>query len=258
MRLKSIFTAFIILTFFVSGYSISIEKLNEAKALIKKGVDNWNEKTLKEARDLLLNLILKEKGNPYLFYYLALADYRLTTFYIGRDSKKTEIYLKEGKEYLKKAMELEPKEGEFYALYASLLGMEIGLTPQDAMSLGMESERYFFKAFDKAKDNPRVNLLYGVSLLYTPKEFGGGAKRASKYLLKSIALFEKEKIEDPIKPSWGFEEAYTYLGIVWYEMDEKEKAKEAFEKTLGINPSFGCAKMWLKRLEADKKRLDEK
>ncbi len=76
----------------------------------------------------------------------------------------------------------------------------------------------------------------------------GGAKNALKFLEKAISLFDKEKIDDPIKPSWGKEEAYTYLGIALEKLGEKEKAIQALEKALGVNPDFGYARIQLERM----------
>ena len=53
---------------------------------------------------------------------------------------------------------------------------------------------------------------------------------------------EKEKIEDPLKPSWGKDEAYTFLGIAYNQKGDKNKAAEFFKKALEVNPDFGMAK----------------
>lgn len=249
-NLKKLFIVFVICSL---SFILSFEKLDEAKVLLKKGVDNWDVSSMNKARDLLISLILTEKENPYIYYYIGLTDYRLATFFLEKEKKKAERYLQEGLDYLDKAIKINPAIGELYALYGSLLGTKIGLKPEEAMFIGMEIDRYFSTALEKDPENPRVNLLKGIDLLYTPEQFGGGAKNALKYLERSISLFEKKKIEDPLKPSWGKEEAYTYLGMAWQRMNEKEKAYEALKKALEINPSFGYARIQLNQLEKSKK-----
>lgn len=220
------------------------QKIKEARALLKRGVNTWAPELMKKARDRFLGLLAKEKQESlYLLYYIALCDYRLSNYYIAQaEMDRAEPYTKESKKYLEKAMEIDPDFGELDALYASILGFEIVLHQEKAMSLGFQIFQYFGKAFEKSPDNPRVHFLKGVSDLFTPEQYGGGPDAAISSLTKSIELFEKEDIQDPVKPSWGEDEAYTFLGMAYNQKGETEKAREAFKKALEINPEFGLAK----------------
>ncbi|UCE41046.1 MAG: amidohydrolase family protein [Candidatus Aminicenantes bacterium] len=223
----------------------------EAKSLLKKGVNTWDPELMKKARNRLLGLMAGEKtGGFYSVYYIALCDYRLATYYLTQGQlDRAEPYIKEGQDYLKKAMELEPDIGELDAFYAYMLGFEIALNPEKAMSLGFETYKYFGKAFEKSPENPRVHYLKGASDLYTPEQYGGGADAAIKTLTKSIDLFEKENVEDPVKPSWGKDEAYTFLGMAYNQKGDKSKAAEYFTKALEVNPEFGMAKDELEKIK---------
>jgi len=232
-----------------------IQALAEAKAKLQAGINAWNVESLKEARDLFLNLFMRQKPeNVYLHYYLALADYRLVTFYFTSNNKEeAERYNSEGQKYLEAATEKDPNFGELFALYSFLLGYEIALHPERAMSLGPKSSEYSAKALEKEPDNPRINLMEGISLLYTPEAYGGGVDKAIGFLEKSISLFEKENIKDVLKPSWGKEEAYTFLARAYAQKKEDEKAFELLKKALEVNPEFGMAKEMLRALEKEKK-----
>lgn len=227
------------------------QKIAEAKSNLRKGLDTWNAELIKKAKDLFLNLFMKSKGkNVYLPYYIALCDYRLATYYIASNNTgETERYYSEGQKYLEKAMEADPSFGESYALYATLLGYEIALHQEKAMVLGFKSFEYFAKALQKEPNNPRINLLKGTSDLYTPEIYGGGPDNAIGYFNKSINLFEKENIKDPVKPSWGKEEAYTFLGMAYKQKKEYDKAREYLKKALEINPNFGLAARELEEIE---------
>lgn len=228
-----------------------IQKIKEAKSMLQTGINTWSMESLKNARDLFLNLLIKEKGeNPYLLYYVALCDYRLATYYFTlAKTKEAEIYIMEGQKYLEKAMDADPSFGESFALYASLLGFEIALNQEKAMELGFKSYEYLAKALEKEPENPRINLLKGASILFTPEQFGGGADNAMEFLKKSVNLFEKESIKDPIKPSWGKEEAYTFLGMAYKQKNEFDKAIKFLERALEINPEFGMAARELAEIE---------
>jgi imidazolonepropionase-like amidohydrolase len=231
--------------------SAVVERIKEAKELMKKGVDTWDLEKLKKAREKLLGLLAKEKQESlYPLYYVALCDYRLANYFlISTEMDKVEPYLKEGQKYLEKAMEMDPDFGELDGLYAFLLGFEIAINQEKAMSLGLQVFQYSSRSLEKSPENPRVHYMKGLSDFFTPREYGGGPDPAIKSLTKSIALFEKEDIQDPVKPSWGEDEAYTFLGMAYNQKGETEKAKQAFKKALEINPEFGLARDELKKIE---------
>ena len=65
-----------------------------------------------------------------------------------------------------------------------------------------------FNAYiDSAKslnpDNPRIYYLQGNSIFYTPKLFGGGAKKALPYYEKAVSLYQNEKADNILSPYWG-------------------------------------------------------
>ncbi len=138
--MRGISRIFLFLFSFQLLFSLSLEKLEEAKGLLKKGVDSWEHSLMERARGIFLSMILTEKDeNPYLYYYISLADYRLSTYFISIQNKeKAERFIEEGITYLEKATKVAPSFSEAHALYASLLGFKISIKPEEAMFLGME------------------------------------------------------------------------------------------------------------------------
>ena len=116
-----------------------------AKKLLKKGKDTWNPELMKRSRDRLLGVMARESHESlYTLYYIALCDYRLATYYLSlTQTDKAEPYVKEGQKYLKKGMDMDDDFGELDALYASLLGFEIAMNPEESMSLGFQIYQYF-------------------------------------------------------------------------------------------------------------------
>ena len=227
------------------------QSVQEAKAKLQAGVNTWDLELLKTARNQFINCLLKAKTeNASILYHIALADYRLITLHLSlSDNPEAEKSLIEAQKYLEKAMAVDPSFGEADALYGYLLGFEIALHPEKAMSLGMSSFGYFSKGFEKDPENPRIHLLKGISLFYTPEAYGGGADKAMASLSQASGLFEKDVVKDPLKPSWGKEEAYTYLGLAYKQKKDFGKAKEMLKKALEVNPEFGLAKKELSGLE---------
>jgi tetratricopeptide (TPR) repeat protein len=227
------------------------QEMQEAKAELQAGVNTWSLELFKAARDRFINCLMKAKTeNAYILYHIALADYRLVTFHLSsKANEDAEKSLQEAQKYLEKAMAVDPSFGESFALYAFLLGLEIGLHPEKAMTLGMATFDYAARAIEKDPENPRIHLLKGISLFYTPEAYGGGIDNAIDSFNRAATLFEKEIVNDPFKPSWGKEEAYTYLGISYKQKKDVEKAKEMLQKALAINPEFGLARRELTGLE---------
>jgi tetratricopeptide (TPR) repeat protein len=238
-------------SFQAEGSASLVESVQEAKAKLQAGVNTWDLELLKTARNQFINCLLKAKTeNASILYHIALADYRLITFYLSSSNNpEAEKSLAEAQKYLEKAMAVDPSFGEADALHGYLLGFEIALHPEKAMTLGMSSFGYFSKGFEKDPENPRIHLLKGISLFYTPEAYGGGADNAIEPLIKAVGLFDKEVVIDPLKPSWGKEEAYTYLGLAYKQKKDYKKAKEMLKKALEVNPEFGLAMKELSGLE---------
>ncbi|MCJ7588794.1 MAG: tetratricopeptide repeat protein [Candidatus Aminicenantes bacterium] len=226
------------------------QTLEEAKSKLQEGVNGWNQAPLESSRNLFLALLLKNsEPNGFLLNYLALVDYRLAAFHLSAgNAAEGERYVSEGQQYATKAVDANPSFGEPYALYAFLLGLELAFHPDRAMTLGMKSSEWFAKALEIGPDNPRINLLKGISQIYVPEAFGGGPDSALPYLEKSAALFEKEDIREPLKPSWGREEVHAYLGRVFRMKKDFDKAKSHLTKAVEINPDFGLAKAELQAM----------
>jgi tetratricopeptide (TPR) repeat protein len=52
-----------------------------------------------------------------------------------------------------------------------------------------------------------------------------------------------------VKPSWGKDEAYTFLALTYVQKGDKQKAIELFQKALEINPEFGMAREELEKIK---------
>ena len=228
-----------------------IQSLSAAKAELQAGINRWEADALNKARDLFLGLLLKqEKPSAYLHYYVALAGYRLAAFYLSSGSPaEADRFVTEGEQYLERAMEAEPEFGEAFSLYGFLLGLEVALHQDRAMTLGFKSMASLDQGIAKDPSNPRTHLIKGMYLPYVPEAYGGGVDVAIPYLEKAITLFAGETAVDPIKPSWGRDEAHLHLGMAYKAKGETEKAKEWLKKALAINPELGWAKSLLTSLE---------
>jgi len=228
-----------------------LKSFEEAKAKLQAGINTWDRGLFKEARDLFLGCLMRIRPeNAYLDYYVALADLQLASHAIStQDMAECERAALEGQQYLEKAMALDPSFAEAEALYGYLIGMQLAVHPEEAMTLGMKSMQHLDKALAAEPDNPRIQFLKGFYQLYVPEAFGGGPDSALPFFEKAIELFEKEKISDPLRPSWGREAALTNAALIYKNKKNEAKAIELLKKALAVNPSYGQALRELAVLE---------
>jgi hypothetical protein len=93
---------------------------------------------------------------------------------------------------------------EIYLLQAYIYQGRIMVAP---MTRGMVYSGRVAEALGAAKalapDNPRLYLLLGNNLYYTPEIFGGGVDKAHPMYVKAKALFATFKPATPLSPTWG-------------------------------------------------------
>ncbi|KAA5533528.1 hypothetical protein F0919_13385 [Taibaiella lutea] len=163
-----------------------------------------------------LGLIAKKfKDEWTASYYAALSKIMLN--YDEKEAAKKDAYLDEAENFLNDAADLSNKEdkiqqSEIYALKAMLANARLGVEP---MKRWQKYGKIFEENLELAKsnnaDNPRIYFLKGTSVLFTPKMFGGGGKKAMEYFQKAQPLFEKESHDDITKPFWGKESNEMFM-----------------------------------------------
>ena len=241
-----------------SRSSSSIDSLVfQGKRQIQQAVNAWNLQKMLAARAFFERL-LADKNYPWLIhYYIGLADLHIFHYYFPKsDKENAENFVDDGIGHLEKALELKDDFAEGYALLSSLLGNKIALNPDLGMTLGMKSGTMIQKAFGRAPENPRVSLIAGESAYYTPKMFGGGKEKALRHIRKAIECFEKFRREKDILPTWGYDEAYAYLGLIQMDQGNLMEARKNFGKALKINPDYSWVKF--KLLPELEKRMAKK
>ena len=223
----------------------------QGKDHIQKAVDSQDVQQMLAARAFFKQLVNNPTYPWLIHYYIGYADKRIVNFYLSEKNKgKAKEFVNEGIWHLEKTIELKEDFAEGYALLSSLIGHKIGLSPLRGITLGPKSGRMLKKAFELAPENPRVSLIAGQSAYYVPKMLGGGKENALRQIQKAIEYFQTFKPEKPIFPTWGFEETYTYLGLIQMDRGNFAEAKQSFKKALEINPNCGRVKFVLmKELE---------
>jgi hypothetical protein len=160
--------------------------------------------------------LVNEPTYPWLIhYYIGCADKRIANFYLSeKNDGKARKFVNDGIRHLEISIELKEDFAKGYALLSSLIWHKVGLSPFQAITLRPKSSRMLKKAFYLAPENSRVSLIAVQSAYYAPKMLGGGKENALRHIQKAIEYFQTFKPGKPIFPIWGFEETYTYLGLI--------------------------------------------
>jgi tetratricopeptide (TPR) repeat protein len=160
----------------------------------------------------------------------------LSTYaFATENSKAARRYVDDGLQHLKQTAELNPDFGDALALMSSFYGYKIALRPWLGFIYGPRTGRYMGAALILSPNSPRVHLLQGISLFYTPAAFGGSKEGARESFEKSLTLFA-EPSPDPALPDWGHSETWGWLGLYALDAGDSTAARQHFDQALAIDP----------------------
>ena len=156
--------------------------------------------------------ILKAEPEKWLPRYYAAYCYIMLGF-SGNTLLAKDGFLEKGDALLKQAeIILGKTTDELLVLKSFAAQIRLAADPQNRWEVeGEKFATYLSQAKNLNADNPRIYYLEGISLFYTPEEYGGGKKVAKPVLEKSIAKFSAFKPESTIHPNWGKVEAEWML-----------------------------------------------
>lgn len=251
--IASLLISFFLLFIFLSVEGKELDKiLIDIKKRLQYADNSMNYDEYLKIKALLEDLRISSPNHCLLHYYLSLTSYKLAIQCLRKkEKKKAREFIEEAIENLKKSIHLCNEFSDSHALLGALYGLKISLSPFQAPFLGPKSFDELDKGIELNPNNPRAYLLRGIAYFSTPPIFGGGLSKAINELEKAIKLFEGEKNEDSIFPSWGICEAYTWLGICYKEKGEGEKAREIFLKGLEKCPEYQRLKINFKEIEKE-------
>ena len=220
--------------------------LLEGKQIMTDGANHDDRDKLLEARALFEQVVHDDSLAIFAHYYAASVASELANILVEMDGSdhKSEIleYANYAIEHLEAATDRDEAFAEGWLMLSAAYGQKMTVRPLNAVSLGRKFNRAMSRARELAPDNPRVVLLRAITAYNLPRIVGGNKERALDGLYRAARLFEEEEVEDPVLPSWGHEDTYARLGIVFMDQGNLEEARKAFERALEINPEFGWVK----------------
>ncbi len=137
-------------------------------------------------------------------YYLAYVHIRLAAAAMDEgNTAGIARALDQAQEALDRAKRVAPGESEIVALQGYIYTGRIWESPMmNGMRYGSSCAELYEQAIALDPQNPRAHHLMGMHLYFTPRFFGGGAKKALPFLEKAAALYATQQPGLP-EPSWG-------------------------------------------------------
>jgi hypothetical protein len=167
---------------------------------------NFNPDRLLEIANTFERIGAAEKNQWMPFYYASYC-YVMSAF-MQKDNDKVDDLADKASVNIEQAEALKPKNDEINCIKSLIASSRIRVDPAErGMKYGMESANLLSEASQINKENPRVYMLQGQALFYTPEQFGGSKTEAKKKFEVALQKFSSFKPESEIAPHWG--EAYT-------------------------------------------------
>ncbi len=124
--------------------------------------------------------------------------------YMAPTATDKDKFLDKADEWSKQAALLSPKNDELCVLNAQIAQARLVVDPMNRwQEYGPVAQGELDKALAINADNPRIYVLQGSSLYYTPVQFGGGPKVACPILTKATQKFATFKPASALSPMWG-------------------------------------------------------
>jgi hypothetical protein len=170
-------------------------------------------KTLSDMVDLTNSFLRigNAEKNKWLPYYYASYLYIISSFTDTMNTNK-DGYLDQAEKIIALADSLQPNESEIYVLKGFLCQARLQIDPMNRyMKYGAEMNSSLQKAISLDQKNPRPEYLMGMSLYYTPEQFGGGVKRAKTVFESSLKKFNEFVPKDDLMPIWGKKQLENFM-----------------------------------------------
>ncbi len=185
------------------------EAMAKQVSLLDQGT-SYNPQTLLEISNTFERIAATENSQWLPYYYAAYAQ--VMSAFMQQDKTKMDELADKADGNLAKAEALHQNSDEIACLKSLVATARINVDPPSrGPQYGPESGEQLQKAKQLNPENPRVYLLEGQMLYYTPEQFGGDKAKAKETLKLALEKFASFKPADDIAPHWGIERTKQLL-----------------------------------------------
>jgi tetratricopeptide (TPR) repeat protein len=212
--------------------------LAAAPSTLETARDRQDLPALEKALEQSSAVAAKAPNDAEAQYRLALAASYFAEVKIEQHDKKGARPVAErGIKAAERAVALKPAAAEYYCVLATLYGQAV-TDLMSGLGYGPKAKEAVNKAVEKAPNSAAVYVARGVGNYYLPAQLGGGPKVAIPDFRKAIQLDPKDS------------EAYLWLGIALRQANQDAEARQAFARSLELNPGRVWTRQQLEKTPA--------
>jgi tetratricopeptide (TPR) repeat protein len=219
-------------TLITSGVALLVLSATGTAGELEDARDRQDRAALEKKIAELAVTAARQPNQAEAHYSLALAQSYLAEIALElRDKTLAKNSAEAGIKSAERATALRPDLSEYQRVLGTLCGQVIPANVLSGLRYGKCAQDAVAKAI---KLDPKSSMAYvsrGVGNYYLPPALGGGPELAIKDFQRAIQL----------KP--GNAEAYLWLGIALRKLNRNAQAREAFNKSLELNPR----RVWVRR-----------
>jgi tetratricopeptide (TPR) repeat protein len=176
----------------------------------------------------------KAPKDPDAQYRAALASTYLAEVALElRDKKLAEQAAVRGVKAAEQAVQLKPGTAEYYRVLGTLCGQVVPANVFTGLGYGQRAKDAIDKAVALDPTSPAAFMARGVGNYYLPAALGGGLELAVADFRKALTLDPKDA------------DAWLWLGIALRKQNKNGDARQAFAKSVELNPRRAWAKQQL-------------
>lgn len=202
--------------------------------------DRQDRPGLEKAAAVLQAVAEKTPGDANTWYSAAVAySYAAEVAMEVRDKGGAQRAAEEGAKDAERAVAINPKIADYYRVLGTLCGQVIPANPiMGALAYGKRAKDALDKAVEMDPKSAKAFVAHGVGYYYLPVNFGGGPENALRDFKQAINLDPKSA------------DAYLWSGIALKKQGKNAAAREAFTKSLQLEPERVWAKEQLEKTPA--------
>jgi tetratricopeptide (TPR) repeat protein len=226
--LRLLRVAYVVLLSILPGAPASVSAADDPLgAAVEAARKTHDEKQLQSLKTQLEQKIAQNSKDAGVYLDLArVQQYLLDVYELRKDKKAAGDAVDKAIDAAQRSIQLNDKSADAHSLLADLYGRKISLG--SAMfagpKFGPKVKEENAKALALDDKNPRVWASLGRQYLMTPKMFGGD-------VAKSLESFQKSLAIDPSQ-----DETWVWLSKALQKQGDKNKAREAVQHALSLNP----------------------
>ncbi len=149
--------------------------------------------------------------NEWLPNYWVAFCYMRDSF-LEKEAGRKDLLLEKAEEFLARAEQLSENNDELLVLKANIGNARLAVSPADRwQTYGPKVQTALAGARKINNDNPRISLLEGEGMFYTPENFGGGKAKAKVFFEKALEKYERFSPQSAMHPNWGKETTIWYI-----------------------------------------------